>query len=44
MAMAGEVVHVAKPSVSEAAVSSRNSPIGRVLVAANLSAAQPQKK
>ena len=29
-----EVVHVAAPSVSEAAVSSRNSPTGRGLLAA----------
>src|SRR5688572_11718498 len=44
MAIVDEVVQVAKPSVSEQTVSSRNRPIGRVLVAANLSAAQPQKK
>src|SRR5688572_1015552 len=39
-----EVVHVVIPSVRDAIVSRRNMPIGRGLLAANLSAAQPQKK
>jgi hypothetical protein len=44
MASSGDAVCVAKPSVSEATVRNSIKPTGRVLLAANLSANQPQKK